>query len=99
MVKGTVIGGQGYEHKVPTANIRMLDPGHPEGVWFGVCWRGDEQLGPCACWILPHAPGICETYIAGWDGTLYGDELTIKDLRPVSRDEMRKLYDKVLINE
>lgn len=99
MVKGTVIGGQSYEHKVPTANLEMLEPHLPEGVWFGVAYAKDKKLGPCACWVLPHQPGICEAYIARWEGNLYGKEIEIRDMRQVGRDEMKAMYDRALINE
>ena len=96
MVRGTVKGGQGFEHKVPTANIEMLAPGLPVGVWFGVAWHNGRALGPCACWVLPHQPGICEVYIDEWEGDLYGEELEVRDVRRVSREEMKQLYDKAL---
>jgi len=99
MVRGRVIGGQGYEHKVPTANVEMLEPHLTLGVWFGVAWSRGKKLGPCACWVLPHQPEICETYIAGWDGNLYGRDLEIRDIRPVNREEMKAMYDRALINE
>ena len=85
MVRGTVKGGQRFEHKVPTANIEMLAPGLPVGVWFGVAWHNGRELGPCA-----------EVYIAEWEGDLYGEELEVRDVRRVSREEMKQLYDKAL---
>ena len=97
MVQGTVIGGEGYEHKVPTANIQMLEPHLPEGVWFGVAYAKDKKLGPCACRVLPHQPGVCEAYIAGWEGNLYGKEIEIRDMRQVGRDEMKQMYDRALL--
>lgn len=96
MVKGTVIGGEGYAHKVPTANVEMLEPLLPLGVWFGVAYVKGKKLGPCVCWVLPHQPRICETYIAGWNGNLYGKQLEIRDVRNVSREEMKALYDRAL---
>ena len=99
MVRGIVKGGQRFEHKVPTANIEMLAPGLPVGVWFGVAWHRERKLGPCACWVLPHQPGVCEVYVAEWEGDLYGEELEVRDLRVVSKDEMKQLYDRALSDE
>ena len=42
------------------------------------------------CWVLPHQPGVCEVYVAEWEGDLYGKELEVRDLREVSKDEMKK---------
>tara|TARA_R100000700_G_C3058337_1_gene74268 strand:+ start:40 stop:339 length:300 start_codon:yes stop_codon:yes gene_type:complete len=99
MVRGTVIDGVGYEHKVPTANVEMVEPFLPIGVWFGIAFSSGRKLGPCVCWVLPHQPKICEAYIAGWEGNLYGKELEIRDMRQVSRGEMREMYDRALLNE
>tara|TARA_R100000808_G_C2148651_1_gene156827 strand:- start:879 stop:1178 length:300 start_codon:yes stop_codon:yes gene_type:complete len=99
MVRGTVIDGIGYEHKVPTANVEMSEPYLPIGVWFGIAFSNGRKLGPCACWVLPHQPEICESYIAGWEGSLYGEELEIRDMRQVSRGEMKAMYDRALLNE
>ena len=87
------MAGDGYPHKAPTANVAVT---LPEGMYRGEAGRGHRRLGNCAVWVLPHRPMVAETYIARWRGNLYGEVVSLKELRRVSRDELMDMYDKVL---
>ncbi len=95
-VSGEVIEGQGYLEKVPTANISLAIP-IEAGNYVGEAMLGDEELGRAAVWVLPHQPNIAETYIAGFNGDLYGTYLTVKQMKKLNRGDLRKLYDKALV--
>tara|TARA_R100000808_G_scaffold6651_3_gene19597 strand:- start:7308 stop:7604 length:297 start_codon:yes stop_codon:yes gene_type:complete len=93
---GVVKGGDRYPHKVPTANIDMMEPRVPEGVYRGMAVLRGDEIGDCFGWVLPHRPDVLEAYVAGWDDDMYGEILMIKDMIPLGRDELKQLYDRAL---
>ena len=87
------MSGDGYPFKVPTTNVAVR---LPEGMYRGAAWLENKKLGNCAVWVVPHRPMIAEVYITRFRGDLYGEELELRNLRRVGREEMIELYDKAL---
>ena len=94
-LRGEVIDGDGYEHKVPTANVLMQKP-IPEGVYRGNAWLGSDLLGRSLVWVVPYRAAIAEVYVSKWRKSLRGSFLSVTDLKQVNRKEMMKYYDEAL---
>ena len=94
-ITGPVTVGQGFEHNPPTANVVMQKP-IPVGVYVGQSHLGDDEMGKCAVWVLPHQPHIAEVYVSKFKGDLYGSYLTVKNLMELNREDLVELYDKAL---
>tara|TARA_R100000808_G_C2152469_1_gene161933 strand:- start:1598 stop:1894 length:297 start_codon:yes stop_codon:yes gene_type:complete len=94
-----VIRGAGYPHKVPTANVVMEGDTLEDGAYLGECHQGGTTLGPCAVWVMPHAPDIAEVFVAGYEGDLYGEELEVVNMERLGRDQQREMYDRALLGD
>lgn len=91
--KGEVIHGEGYEKKLPTANIKHGGLGH--GVYMGKASVNRKGLGRCLITVTPDNP-VAEVYIAGFKGSLYGVEVEIHNIVPLSRTDLIVLFDSML---
>jgi len=92
-LKGCVMAGDGYPWKVPTANVAVT---LPEGMYRGEAWHEKMRLGNCAVWVHRHRPMIAETYVSGFEGDLYGEEIELRELQVIPREDLCKMYDKAL---
>lgn len=93
---GEVIHGEGYEKKLPTANIKH--GGVAPGVYLGkATLTGEDRkgLGRCLITVTPDNP-VAEVYIADFRGNLYGVILSIHNLVPLSREDLIVLFDSLL---
>ena len=91
MFSGTVLHGNKYPHKAPTANVSTGGKLKP-GVYIGCCELDDKCLGRCLVWSTPNNP-IAEVYIGDFDGDLYGKIIRCSGLRLLTKDEMKEGYD------
>lgn len=39
---------------------------------------------------------IAETYVSGFEGDLYGEEIELRELQVIPREDLCKMYDKAL---
>ena len=97
-IEGTVIRGQGWPYKPPTANV-LMDVAVDEGAYLGNCFRGASKLGRCAVWVLPHCPSVAEVFVAGHRGDLYGERLRVEGMEDLTRDKQVGIYERALDNE
>lgn len=91
--KGEVIHGEGYEKKLPTANIKH--GGLEDGVYVGKATANRKGLGRCVVTVTP-GNEVAEVYIAGFRGNLYGVVVDVHNLVPLSRSDLIVLFDSLL---
>jgi len=93
-ITGIVIHGRGYEHKAPTANVKLEEPLEP-GIFTAMVRLKGEVIGQAMVWSIPRS-SILEVYIAKFNGNLYGEELTIFHIHRLERSTLCTLLDQAL---
>ena len=105
---GTVIRGQGFEQKAPTANLE-LEHQIPPGIYTALVRRQREvidmvsdrakvettDLGQAMIWAQPES-NIVEVYIGEFSGDLYGEQLSLLQIHRIERPLICKLLDQAL---
>ena len=89
--RGVVIRGQGYPHKVPTANL-IPETFVPPGVYWVEAKINGDEFRQAIVWSYPGVPYI-EVFIAPWDQPLYGQVIVLEQFRVLTREIQKALFE------
>jgi FAD synthase len=92
--RGVVIRGQGYPHKVPTANL-IPETFVPPGVYWAEAKINGDEFRQAIVWSIPGVPYI-EVFIAQWDESLYGQVIVLEQFRVLTREIQKALFEVAL---
>ena len=68
----------------------------PIGSYVGECYLEEDKLGNSYITVYTTAPDIIETYISGFNESLYGKRITLKNIKKLKYSDVRYYMDSII---